>query len=99
MYKDMHKKNNSPKPLVTKKTGAEFCEFLQPAGLKELVLEVLGLDWDRDSEDVVLILEQRQENNSGADYMISGSPKGLRERLFVFLEHICERWHCFSRDE
>ena len=30
----MHKENGYPKPLAWKRRGAEFCELLQPEGLK-----------------------------------------------------------------
>ena len=34
MYRGMLKENTSSKPLAGKMGGADFCEFLQPAGQK-----------------------------------------------------------------
>ena len=43
-HRETHKEHNSPKPLDGKMRGADFCEFLQPAGLKDSGFRGL-LDW------------------------------------------------------
>jgi len=42
--RETHKENTSPKPLAGKMRGVDFCEFLQPTGLKDCSFRGL-LDW------------------------------------------------------
>lgn len=68
-HRGSHKESISSKPLAWKTRGAQFCEFLQPVGGVG-VLKVSGLGLEN-PDGTALLLEKRQENNSGADSMVT----------------------------
>ena len=66
-HRRTQKENVFPKSFAWETRQDEFCEFLQLAGLKTYSFKGRWASVEQSTEGTTLLLERRQEKNSGVD--------------------------------